>query len=487
MTARRTIQTLALIGMAGFFGAGVGAFVPVTRLLALRTPPQNAQKIYPLPHHIPRYPGGVSLRFAMVHDVLHERFPRHGTAYYRERNRVVRRALEGKKDLPRERYFALLDDLGVGLEFAGEHDEAIRVLRDKLREQQELGLKGRELYSSYANLGTFLILGPFRQVRPGNADDKETLAEGLDLIRRSIAVNPEAHFGREVWQAVIIEYMMALLDDPRLLLRYDMIGNSLDKAIDPSRQRCYQPDMWGEVRANQEAKRYLSGEMQFAPENEAELREQTTTHLRSAMTQVGAEEKWSFAVKTKHQEPVPFDEPTLGIIGMWRRGGGAHPHFALALGETMLRVGQRYIAWCAYERAARLAGIVWPDAELQQKFAAHCRERQRLIEEQLPQQERDRLRPAFEADLDRGQRYQQAYQRYEEQRIAAGASIDDPHFYDAFYATHEAIASPVGSEDQFVVEDNRLIPHFNAAPMLLFAGLFALTFGLVLWLWPIKE
>jgi hypothetical protein len=484
MTVSRTIQTLALLGVAGCFGAGVGAFVPTTRLLALSTPPQNTQKSFPLPHHISRYPGGVSLRYAMVHDVLHERFPRHGTAYYRERNRVVRRALEGKKDLPRERYFALLDDLGVGLEFAGEHDEAIRVLRDKLREQQELGLGGRELYSSYANLGTFLILGPFRQVRPGNAEDKKTLAEGLELIHRSIEVNPEAHFGREIWQGVIIEYMMALLDDPQLLLKYDMIGNRLDREIDPARQLPNTDKSWGLSGYNRTAQWFLAGEQSAQGNN---LFGGNRAEFRRFIPKIGAEEGWKDVVKTEHQEPVPFDEPALGIVGMWRLGGGAHPHFALALGETMLRVGQRYIAWCAYERAARLAGSVWPDPELQQQFAAHCRGRQALIEKQLPTQERQRLRPAFEADLDRGQRYQQAYQRYEEQRIAEGASLDDPYFYDAFHVTHEAIASPVGSEDQFVVEDNRLIPHFNAAPMLLFAGLFALTLGVVLWLWPIRE
>ena len=43
------------------------------------------------------------------------------------------------------------------------------------------------------------------------------------------------------------------------------------------------------------------------------------------------------AVASSHFVPVAFDEPTLGIIGMWRLCGGAHPYFALALGETMLR------------------------------------------------------------------------------------------------------------------------------------------------------
>src|SRR5262249_52897388 len=151
----------------------------------------------PYPHHVPKQPDGVSLRFAMVNDVLHERFPRHGQAYYQDRNRRVRRALAELKERdeagnrPPERYFDLLDDLAVGLEFAGEHDEAIRVIRDKLARQEAIGHSGRALYSTYANLGTFLILGPFREVRPGNEDDKRVLREGLALIRKSIQVNPD--------------------------------------------------------------------------------------------------------------------------------------------------------------------------------------------------------------------------------------------------------------------------------------------------------
>ena len=43
----------------------------------------------------------------------------------------------------------------------------------------------------------------------------------------------------------------------------------------------------------------------------------------------------------------PFDEPTLGLVGMWTLGGGANPHFAMALGHLMESVQQRRIAWDA--------------------------------------------------------------------------------------------------------------------------------------------
>src|SRR5262245_20542205 len=149
----------------------------------------------PLPHHISKYPGGVSLRFAMVHDVVHERFPRHGKAYYAERNRRVCEHLAGMEakepsdGKPSDAYLSLFDDLGAGLDHLGEHDEAVRVLRDKLRRQAAHGFAGRQLYTTYANLGTFLIHGNFRAAAAGDAAAKASLREGLDFIHKSIEVN----------------------------------------------------------------------------------------------------------------------------------------------------------------------------------------------------------------------------------------------------------------------------------------------------------
>src|SRR5207253_1322106 len=100
----------------------------------------------------------------MVNDVIHERFPKHGPDYYQERNRRAREALKGVNGSSSPREFELLDDLAVGLEMAGEHDAAIQLVRDKLKRQLALNLPRPQLYTSYSNLGTFLILGPFRAV-----------------------------------------------------------------------------------------------------------------------------------------------------------------------------------------------------------------------------------------------------------------------------------------------------------------------------------
>src|SRR4051794_4184711 len=99
----------------------------------------------PLPHQGPKYAGGVSLRFAMVHDVIHERYPKHGADYYRERSRAARQQIERLKASPTATTrpidspeWGLLDDIAVGHVHLGEFDAAIGLLRDKLARQEKL-------------------------------------------------------------------------------------------------------------------------------------------------------------------------------------------------------------------------------------------------------------------------------------------------------------------------------------------------------------
>jgi hypothetical protein len=431
--------------------------------------------VLPLPHHFPKYKDGITLRFAMVHDVLHERYARHGKAYYFERNRRVSaelKTLGGKSPANAEvtgKYFALVDDLGVGLDSLGQHEEAAAVLRDKLQQQRARNYTGRDLYTTYANLGTFLIHGNAPRAFRGDPQAKERLREGLGFIRQAIEVNPEAHFGREIWQAVTVDFLLAVTDDPQLLLTFDLIGNFLTEKVDPLERRPY-TESWSRITPWIE---------DFEDSERSRL-------ALEAITPVGSVAESQEILRTWKGSPVPFDKPTLGIIGMWRLGGGANPHFALALGETMLRVGQRYIAWCAYERAVLLSDRFWPLPEWQEKLKDHCRARQRLIESQLPLEEAAALRPRFEAELAFGQNYQHAYAAYEEQQIAAGASIDDPHFYDAFHAQHEPITSPLGGADRYL--GARWEPgKVNYAIFVLFAGILGFTTALLLrlkdWLW----
>ena len=471
---------LFIVGIVGFLGGLLTTLVFQTWII----PPKQPQTSLPLPHHIPKYPGGVSLRFAMVHDVLTERFARHGKAYYMERNRLVQKELQQLKDQakpgqkPSDKYFDLLNDLGAGYEALGQDDAAISVMRDKLKEQEALGIKGRDLYTTYANLGTFLIHENFVKARTGDANAKQLLREGLDFVHKSIEVNPQAHFGREMWQAVAVEFMLAAIENPELLMKFDMVGNSLQAEVDPSNKRCFTEKKQGPWSFDaRNAAYFIDKKEDITTENDRA----TVKWYRAMITYVGVEKSWNEAVKTSYQEPGPFDEPTLGIIGMWRLGGGANPHFALALGEIMMRVGQRYLAWTAYERANAMFDQFWPNPDVQRKFVEHCRNRQRIIEKQIPSENWDERRQQFQDELAFGQGYQAAYQYYETKRIKEGASIDDEHFYDEFHAQWGPIASPVGPEDKFIVADPRKPDLTISWPLILFfSGIFAFVTACIL-------
>jgi hypothetical protein len=208
--------------------------------------------------------------------------------------------------------------------------------------------------------------------------------------------------------------------------------------------------------------------------------------IRDHITKVGAEAGWEGVAVPSHRAPVAFDEPTLGIIGMWRQGGGASPHFALALGEIMLRVGQRSIAWSAFERASRLADRYSNAPDIQEFLREHCRGRQAEIERDISPASPigDRLRSAFDAELAYGQGYQEDYQGYEAARIAAGGSIEDDHFHDDFPRRGESIASPSGPEERVLVvlmSDMRRGGSERARAAALFAaGLAAFAMSLLL-------
>ena len=243
--------------------------------------------------------------------------------------------------------------------------------------------------------------------------------------------------------------MIALHDDPQTLLKVDMIGNKLD-----DKPGTTGPMQHGHFRTNLEpavkAAEFLEGTRTW----------EATGDSRAWITNVRHDDKTS----------VPFDEPTLGIVGMWRLGGGAHPYFAVALGETMLRVNQPFLAWNAFERAARMAGSVWPDPDLQRRFREHCEARQAMIEQELTPEVAARLRPAFSAELAFGEAFQSEYQRYEAEQIVAGKPIDDANFYDAFWSGRPPIATPVGRADWFTSDrELRAWPNVLA---ILFAGLF---------------
>jgi tetratricopeptide (TPR) repeat protein len=123
-------------------------------------------------------------RFRYAQELIAGQFLRHSDAYYQWR-------IEDRSAKPtEERTPADYDDLAVAYEKLGEHDRAIEIIQEKITRWPE---EGR--YESEANLGTFLI----------HAGRYEA---GLEHIERAIEINPEAHFGREVYQKLLVEYVL---------------------------------------------------------------------------------------------------------------------------------------------------------------------------------------------------------------------------------------------------------------------------------------
>src|SRR5262249_50838038 len=71
----------------------------------------------------------------------------------------------------------------------GEHQNAIQTILIK-------DAKKPDQYETLANLGTFYNLHP------------DEIAKGLPYIERAIKINPNAHFGREVYQKYVVEYVV---------------------------------------------------------------------------------------------------------------------------------------------------------------------------------------------------------------------------------------------------------------------------------------
>ena len=123
-------------------------------------------------------------RFPSALELITGKFPRHSREFYEWRVQDRNRKLQANVISAEH-----LDDLAVAHSKLGDDARAIELMLEK--EQLYPGL-----YTTAANLGTFHV----------HAGDLE---QGLTHIERAIEINPEAHFGREVYQALLVEYLIA--------------------------------------------------------------------------------------------------------------------------------------------------------------------------------------------------------------------------------------------------------------------------------------
>ena len=235
------------------------------------------------------------------------------------------------------------------------------------------------------------------------------------------------------WQVEAVESILAAIADPQRMLRYDLIGLSLEDPRGNRLAAAWPGSNYASWMANQGgfdavAVRIAAGETGLA--------DQVRQHIPMVRrTTAGGTE-----------DLIPFDEPVLGLIGMWTLGGGANPHSAMALGHLMDAVNQRHLAWDAYERAIELGERFSPRAEIRDGLIAHCRQRQQELAHKLHESEAS-LRARHQADLAHGLDFRSTYQADEAARLAAGATAADPNLDSTFLAAHPPIATPPGDED----------------------------------------
>jgi tetratricopeptide (TPR) repeat protein len=122
-------------------------------------------------------------RFPDTLELITGKFLRHSPEFYqwRIKNRLYRLESDPTN-------VNLLDDLAVAYDKTGQHEKAIESAL-----QIETIQPGR--YETAANLGTFYIHGG----KP---------KERLPHIERALRINPDAHFGREKYQKLLVEYVL---------------------------------------------------------------------------------------------------------------------------------------------------------------------------------------------------------------------------------------------------------------------------------------
>lgn len=135
-------------------------------------------------------------RFPDALELITGKFLRHTPEYYqwRIKDRTARLKSEPEN-------LAIYDDLAVAYDKTGQQDKAIETMLAK--EKLKPGL-----YETAANLGTFYI-------------HAGQLEKGLDHIERAIEINPDAHFGREIYQKRLVEYVLSKRKDGKLSLPLD--------------------------------------------------------------------------------------------------------------------------------------------------------------------------------------------------------------------------------------------------------------------------
>lgn len=133
------------------------------------------------------------MQFPDVIELISGKFLRHSPEFYRWR---IEDREEKLKSFPDS--LELYNDLAVAYSKIGNDSKAIQIIlkKDKIAPNN---------YTTYANLGTFYI-------------HNGQLEKGIEYIDKAIAINPDAHFGREIYQKYLVEYVQSKMKNGKVVL-----------------------------------------------------------------------------------------------------------------------------------------------------------------------------------------------------------------------------------------------------------------------------
>jgi len=294
-------------------------------------------------------------RFPDVHEVLAGKFTRHSPAYYEWRIKDRTHKLEADP-----RNLALIDDLAVAHEKLGQPARAIERMQESLTYDPQR-------YETHANLGTF-------HIHAGNFE------KGLEHIRKAIEINPDAHFGREVVQARLVEYVL-------------------------------------------EARAALGPELPLRVPD----KEQASWH---------ALQRGGFASFTPRGNRIESEALVRGIVGMMFFGQHDHPILAEALGDALASARENRLATRAYLKAgsnaptddARRAYRKLAKAQIGSQVKPGIRAR--ITDDPV---ELDTIEARFRDELAEGAAFFAAIEADEKEWSAAGLDLD-AEFARKYYA-----------------------------------------------------
>ncbi len=133
-------------------------------------------------------------RFPGTLEIITGKFLRHSQAFYEWRVKDRLAKLNKKQPHSLDWY----DDLAVAYDKLGQTDKAVEVMlkKDKLKPGE---------YKTHANLSAFYMLS-------GQWE------KGLEHVNKALAIDPNAHFGREKYQKLLAEYVLSKMKDGKLTL-----------------------------------------------------------------------------------------------------------------------------------------------------------------------------------------------------------------------------------------------------------------------------